>query len=227
MRNPKRNFTMRGRFRTAAALCSLVLALALSASGAAFAQQMPDPPQAGPGIAGEKPGIGSPNKAEAAREEAVSNDQDQKAKEAQQTPAGKLGTEEPSSRADLKKDWEGPPLVNGAWAVMGAPADMQTVPAKFSARNSALDATPILAHPLPIDDAERTRIAGAIKAADRPVAAVKLGPAQLVPLDVDLNPLPQEFAGHPMLDGLAFVRLEDRILLVQPRNRVVVGELVD
>lgn len=163
-----------------------------------------------------------------AKDAAAAAEGDAKAQKAQQTPAGKMGTDEPSSHVTLKKDWEGPPLVNGALAVSGAPTDSQTVPAKFSARNASLDALPILAHPLPLDAAERRQVVDALKSGDAPVAAVKLGPAELVPIDVELRPLPPDVAsGNAVLSGLSYVRLEDRIVFVRPSSRVVVGELAD
>jgi len=56
---------------------------------------------------------------------------------AQQTPSGKTGTEEPSSHAPSTPSAPQDVFVNGALAVPGAPAESDTVPAKFSARNAA------------------------------------------------------------------------------------------
>ena len=58
---------------------------------------------------------------------------------AQQTPSGKAGTEEPSANAPIVKPVDDKVFVNGALAVPGAPADTQTVPAKFSEKNAADD----------------------------------------------------------------------------------------
>src|SRR5262249_54054914 len=52
---------------------------------------------------------------------------------AQQTPSGKMGAEEPSSRAPNAAAPANAAFVNGALAVPDAPANTDTVPAKFSA----------------------------------------------------------------------------------------------
>ncbi len=56
---------------------------------------------------------------------------------AQQTPSGKMGAEEPSSHTPNAKPQENAVFVNGALA--GAPANTDTVPAKFSKKNAADD----------------------------------------------------------------------------------------
>src|SRR5436190_7738079 len=50
---------------------------------------------------------------------------------AQQTPSGKMGKEEPSSRAETAKPQDSAVLINGALAVPGAATDTDTIPAKF------------------------------------------------------------------------------------------------
>ena len=61
---------------------------------------------------------------------------------AQQTEGGRAGTTEPSSVAPTAKPEETAPFVDGRLTAPGAPADSQTVPAKFSERNAALDELP-------------------------------------------------------------------------------------
>ena len=59
------------------------------------------------------------------------------------------GKEEPSSQTNAKAAATNTEvLVDGRLAVPGSPADSQTVPAKFSARNARLDELPIMALPL-------------------------------------------------------------------------------
>jgi hypothetical protein len=57
-----------------------------------------------------------------------------------ESDSGRTGTQEvlPQTKSD-----DAAPLVNGAWNVPGAPKDSQTVPAKFSERNAAIDRLPI------------------------------------------------------------------------------------
>src|SRR5262249_17263278 len=65
---------------------------------------------------------------------------------AQQTPSGKMGAEEPSSRAPNAAAPANAAFVNGALAVPDAPANTDTVPAKFSAKNAADDALITIAY---------------------------------------------------------------------------------
>jgi hypothetical protein len=58
---------------------------------------------------------------------------------AQQTPSGKAGEEEPSSHAPSAQPQQNAAFVNGALAVPGAPANTDTVPAKYSQKNAADD----------------------------------------------------------------------------------------
>src|SRR5262245_11259466 len=58
---------------------------------------------------------------------------------AQQTPPGKTGKDEPSAHAPSAKPLDDKVFVDGALAVPGAPADTETVPAKFSQKNAADD----------------------------------------------------------------------------------------
>src|SRR6266545_4140338 len=58
---------------------------------------------------------------------------------AQQTPSGKMGKEEPSSHAATAQPQQNAVFVNGALAVPDAPANTDTVPAKFSQKNAADD----------------------------------------------------------------------------------------
>jgi hypothetical protein len=85
--------------------------------------------------------IGAPSRAQNAGGLAQPQQEDQ-AKDAIHTPSGKAGTNEPSANVPTQDQSV---LVNGALNVPGAPKDSQTVPAKFSARNAALDKLPIMA----------------------------------------------------------------------------------
>jgi hypothetical protein len=60
---------------------------------------------------------------------------------AQQTPSGKMGKEEPRSQAPNAQPQQSAAFVNGALAVPGAPANTDTVPAKYSQKNAADDET--------------------------------------------------------------------------------------
>ena len=83
---------------------------------------------------------------------------------AQQTPSGKMGKEEPSSHAPSAAPRADAVFVNGALAVPGAPANTDTVPAKFSAKNAADDKLITLAYTFKtLTDEQRRAIYEALK----------------------------------------------------------------
>ena len=116
-------------------------------------------------------------------------------------------------------------LVNGALDVPGAPADSQTVPAKFSKRNDAIDHVPIMAMPvLAFSDEQKRSIIDAVRGANAPVQSTSAKPAEELPIDVTVQDWPAA-ASDPAFAKMKFVRAQDRILLVEPSNRVVIGEI--
>jgi hypothetical protein len=115
----------------------------------------------------------------------------------------------------------------------GAPgpigATMQTMPAKFSARNDLLDHVPIMAWPLRLDAQQRQQIYQAVMAdQSQPAqAADTLKPASSLPYEQieNMHALPQQLSGIEALRGLAYVKTKDKVLLVRPPNRIVVDEI--
>jgi hypothetical protein len=137
--------------------------------------------------------------------------------------SGRSGKEEPGSHAPTQNDTA--VLVNGAWNVAGAPADSQTVPAKFSKRNDAIDQMPIMAMPvLAFSNEQKRSIIDAVRGADVPAQSTSAKPAQELPIGVAVHDLPAA-ASDPALAKVKYVRAQDRILLVEPNNRVVIGEI--
>src|SRR5262245_11718835 len=97
--------------------------------------------------------------------------------------SGRAGKEEPLPNKD-----DNAVFVNGALNVPGAPADSQTVPAKYSARNDALDKLPTIAQPLWLNDEQRQKIAATLKGSaptptDTPYA-------QQIPPTIEMRDLP-------------------------------------
>jgi hypothetical protein len=143
---------------------------------------------------------------------------------AQQTKAGQAGTTEPSSHAPTAMPDESVVLWNGRLTVPGAPADSQTVPAKYSERNDALDRLPTMAFPLPLTDEQRARIRATV--GKTPAASASARPAELLPSGIDVRQLPRELTAEiPATRNLGYVRTADRILLVSPPSRIVMGEI--
>ena len=117
-------------------------------------------------------------------------------------------------------------FVNGALAVPGAPANTDTVPAKFSAKNAADDKLVTLAYTFKtLTDEDRRAIYQALKG--QPAAAFNADVGTEVPPGVELHPVPNEVAARvPQTRGYRYVVVNDRVLLVGT-SRIVVGVFAD
>jgi hypothetical protein len=115
-------------------------------------------------------------------------------------------------------------FVDGKLAAPGAPADSQTVPAKFSERNARLDATPIMAMPLGLTDEQKQKILASVKS--MPVKQISAKPADLLPVTTEVSELPADVKqAVPMMSDIGIIRTGDKILLVRAPNMVVTGEI--
>ena len=106
----------------------------------------------------------------------------------------------------------------------------ETIPAKFSERNDILDRTPIMALPLPLSDQQRRQIYNAVMAErSQPVAgADALKPASELSPNQALNgmrQLPESVRGIDGLSRLYYIRARDKVLLIEPNVRTVVGQI--
>ena len=113
-------------------------------------------------------------------------------------------------------------FVNGALAVPGAPANTDTVPAKFSAKNAADDKLVTLAYTFKtLTDEDRRAIYQALKG--QPAAAFNADVGTKLPSGVELHPVPDEVAARvPQTRGYRYVVASNRVLLVGT-SRIVVG----
>ena len=107
-------------------------------------------------------------------------------------------------------------------------ATRQTMPAKFSAENETMDERPIMAHPIGLTDDQKRRIYEAVAERDDGIVrALEAGPATILPADVVLQELPDAIVSEiPAVKHYKYVRLPEKVLLVAPANRIVVGEIV-
>ena len=154
------------------------------------------------------------------------------AKDAPQAPAAARQNEasQPGTQS------EGPPLSEGKLTAPGAPQATQDQPAKFSAKNDKLDKTPIMAYPLALTGEQKRAIyqrltqgaePGLTKGA-APASDITAKPSEQVPATLALQELPPEMAASmPSVADYKFLRLKDRILVVNPRESVVVGEITN
>jgi len=148
--------------------------------------------------------------------------QDGQGDKATHSTTGRAGAEEPGSHAPTQNDAV---FVNGALNVPGAPADSQTVPAKFSKRNDAIDQVPIMAmQVLAFSNEQKRSIIDAVHGANAPVQSTSAKPAEELPIGITVQDWPAA-ASDPAFAKMKYVRAQDRILLVEPTNRVVIGEI--
>ncbi len=113
----------------------------------------------------------------------------------------------------------------------GALTDVDTAPAKFSARTAADDALSIAAYALKdLSDEQRRAISEAVGNEGRQSAAPDADFARVgaqVPTAValsGLNPLPNKITSTlPEMSDVMFTRVAERIVLINPRTRVVIG----
>jgi hypothetical protein len=189
-------------------------------------QSEPQPPAQHPAARGEASQPQPP--ASAQRQDAPagaplgSAQQQRDGHEAAQTRSGIGGKQEPSASTPAQND--GPVLADGKLNVPGAPADSQTVPSKFSQRNADLDTLPIMAQPLPLTAEQKQKLLADIRSANAP--ARKLDPklTEALPATTPLQELPPS-AKAMGVGNLKYLRAGDRVWLVTPENRIVVGEI--
>src|SRR5262245_32334206 len=118
-------------------------------------------------------------------------------------------------------------FVNGALAVPGAPPSTDTVPAKFSAKNTADDKLITIAYTFKtLTDDERRAVYQALK--DLPAgSAFNADIGTKLPPGIELRPVPDEVAARvPQTRGYRYVVAKDRVLLVGT-GRIVVGVFED
>ena len=154
--------------------------------------------------------------------------QQQQQEKAQQTPSGKMGAEEPSSHAPSQKPADNAVFVNGALAVPGAPANTDTVPAKFSAKNAADDKLITLAYTFKLlTDEQRRAIYEGLKGQQAgPAFNADIGVE--LPSSVELRPIPNDVSARvAQTKDYQYAVADNRVLLVSPTGRFVVGVFMD
>jgi hypothetical protein len=103
----------------------------------------------------------------------------------------------------------------------------QTMPAKFDESIAQRDRIPIMARPLPLSDDQKRQIYAAVmNNGQGSVGHTAAEPATILPASVELAALPSGLEDQiPAVRGYKYVKLQDKVLLVSPASRVVVGEI--
>jgi len=129
-----------------------------------------------------------------------------------------------ASQPGLQQD--GPAFTDGKLTAPGAPAGTQDEPAKFSMKNAALDGLPILAFPLMLTDQQKQAIYQKFSEGQAAQSNITAKLSEQVPATLALQELPADLAaGMPSVRDYRFLRAGDRILVINPRENVVVGEI--
>jgi hypothetical protein len=145
-------------------------------------------------------------------------------KTATEQPGGQKGDTQPSGMEPPHEN-TGPTGDRTVHAPIGAGPG--TMPAKFDEKVAAQDRIAIMARPVPLSDEQRRRVYDTIMSnASIPVTPTEARPATILPNAVEMSDLPSGMADEiPAVRGYKFVKLQDKVLLVAPANRVVVGEV--
>jgi hypothetical protein len=148
-----------------------------------------------------------------------------------QSPQGREAPEG-ATKGDTQQSGSEPPHHNSgptADTTSGPPigSGPETTPAKFDAAVAARDRIPIMARPLPLSDEQKRQIFDRVMSNQQiPVTQTTAQPATILPGSVELSELsPAIDEQIPAVRGYKYVKLPDRVLVVSPSNRVVVGEI--
>jgi hypothetical protein len=85
-----------------------------------------------------------------------------------------------------------------------------------------------MAYPIPLTDEQKRAIVEHFSKNEVSKENISAKPAQQVPATLALQELPAEMAASmPSVRDYKFLRLNDRILVVNPRESIVVGEITN
>ena len=144
-------------------------------------------------------------------------------KTATEQSGGQKGDTQPSGMEPPHQN-SGPTGDQTKYAPIGAGPG--TMPAKFDPNVAARDRIPIMARPVPLSDEQRRRLYDTVmNNASLPVTPTEAPLATVLPNAVEMSELPADMGDIPALRGYKFVKLQDKVLLIAPANRVVVGEV--
>jgi hypothetical protein len=108
----------------------------------------------------------------------------------------------------------------------------ETMPAKFSAENDRKDKVPLAVHEIDLSDDQRKMVFQSLDK-DMPDAATASGrsetplaPGTELPDGISMHEFPPSVVtAVPAIRDYKYVKLNDRILVVAPANRIVVAEI--
>jgi len=144
------------------------------------------------------------------------------AKDQPQAPAAARQNEASQSGTQAKDA----AFTDGKLTAPGAPQDSQDEPSKFSAKNARLDGIATMAIPLALTDDQKRTILQQVAQGNAPVSDLAAKPSEAVPATLALQEFPKEIASSmPLISDYKFLRKKDGILVINPRESIVVGEI--
>lgn len=216
------------------------------AERALMAPDSPDPSPGQSADAAAKPPAAAPNGASTTGQNTSGGAQADTAKQIDQTPAHEQGSMQaiggamaPGASAAATPGADGGHMGQGGSPATSAAsiaaakngpigATTQTAPSTVSERNRILDRVPTLAMPIRLDAAAQEKIRASAKELGEPVP-FNGAPASAIPAEIAftaMRDLPAAIGqALPLLQGRKLIRTKDKILIVNPRTRVVVGEV--
>ncbi len=149
---------------------------------------------------------------------------------AEQTPVTgpRLPTQPPGMEADnAKPTMLQPEHAATAGNVGNVPgATRQTMPSTISAENAAQDDMAIIQMQLPLTPEQRRKIGASLACAKVAPAGIKADVTQSLPSGTTMEEFPAAaLAAAPDVGRYKFVKLSDRVLIVDPIFWIVVGEI--
>jgi hypothetical protein len=120
-----------------------------------------------------------------------------------------------------------PSSAEGATDYVVPGATRQTVPSTISAENAKLDKLPILSRSFPLTAEQKQTIYAAVaKAPGAPAPDIKTKVTEVLPPLTPLQAFPQDVTAQiPDAASYRYVKLSDRVLLVNPTSSVVIGDI--
>jgi Protein of unknown function (DUF1236) len=106
-------------------------------------------------------------------------------------------------------------------------ATRETMPSKFNPDVAVHDRIPIMARPPALTDEQKRHIYDSVmENAHIPITQTTAEPGTVLPGSVELSDLDPSVTDQiPVVRGYKYVKLQDKLLIVSPSNRIVVGEV--
>jgi len=128
--------------------------------------------------------------------------------------------------ADQARQADTAVLRNGVLTVPGAPQNSETAPAKFSAVNAALDSHPTMSGGVGLSPEQAAEVYRTVMAdkSVQPAEVAATEPAAQLPNLTPAHPWPEALRDKfPVLATFGYIKTADKVLIVTPANKILVG----